>query len=285
MPRRVARLRKKGRKIPLLIQRGRRTRLPARGRERGMQRAARIAIYRASETKERRYANTSVAIGVMGNSSWNAAGAAGIFPLTPNTTSNKGIDILQGTGEGNRVGNSIRVSKAVFRFYLSARGYDASSNPIPRPSVVKYWIVSVKQGIDFNDLADVQNLSLDFFETTNGTTGTFADLRDTMMPINNDKYVVHKTGEIKVGYADFTGTGNQTNSQFFANNDFKLYSKRSIDVTKYIPKQIRYVDNNSQPTTKPVWIIFSAYPADGSTAGNELPVNMNQVYDFKYKDL
>lgn len=276
---------KKSRKLAPLRKRAAAKRRAVRGRDRKMLRAARVAIYRASETKERRYANTSVAIGVMGNSSWNAAGAAGIFPLTPNTTSNKGIDILQGTGEGNRVGNSIRVSKAVFRFYLSARGYDASSNATPRPSVVKYWIVSAKQGIDFNDLADVQNLSLDFFETTNGTTGTFADLRDTMMPINNDKYVVHKSGEIKVGYADFTGTGNQTNSQFFANNDFKLYSKRSIDVTKYIPKQIRYVDNNSQPTTKPVWIIFSAYPADGSTAGNELPVNMNQVYDFKYKDL
>lgn len=255
-----------------------------------MRRIANMAVMRNAETKETLLSADLTLIGCFDCNQWNLAVSPQIISLTPNAGTNNGIEILQGTGEANRVGTKITTSRAVFRMICQMSEYNATSNPGPRPVVVKYWIISAKDGLDFKDQSDVKPIVAgaggQFFNNNNSSTGTFYDLRDLLYPVNDSRFTIHKTGEMKIGFADNSGTGASATSQNFTNNDFKYYVKRSINVKKFIPKVIRYTDNASQPTTKPVWIIFSCYYADGSTmTAAQAPIRLTWHYDYKFKDM
>jgi len=52
------------------------------------------------------------------------------------------------------------------------------------------------------------------------------------------------TAYYKVGYAAYAGIGNDTNAQFFENNDYKLNQFVNVDLTKYCVKNIKFDDNS-----------------------------------------
>lgn len=278
---------KKGKFRPLRSKKGRKSKTTTTSRIRQI---ATRALLRNAETKEIKLSADRTAIGCFDCNQWNLAVSPQIIALTPNAGTNNGIEILQGTGEANRVGTTIQTSRAVFRFCVSMQDYNATTNPQPSPVVVKYWIVSAKHGLPFKDQSDVKPIVAgsggNFFNNNNTSSGTWFDLRDLLYPVNDSRYIVHKSGEMKIGYSDNSGTGSSAASQNFTNNDFKYFVKRSINVRKYIPKIIRYTDNASQPTTKPVWILFSCYYAsDLSMTAAVAPIKLTWHYDYRFKDM
>lgn len=267
-----------------------RSRYPSLTYERKLSKLAEMAVLRNSETKEALLSADRQSIGCFDCNQWNLAVSPQIISLTPNAGSNNGIEILQGTGEANRVGTKITTTRGIFRVLCTMNEQNATTNPGPRPTIVKYWVISAKDGLDFKDQSNVKPIVAgvggNFFNNNNSSTGTLYDLRDLIYPVNDSRYTVHTTGEMKIGFSDNSGTGSSALSQNFTNNDFKYYDRRVIDVTKYLPKVIRYTDNASQPTTKPVWIIFSCYYADDLTMTAAIaPVKITWHYDYQWKDL
>lgn len=194
-------------------------------------------------------------------------------------------DINQGTGEGARIGNQIRTRKLVYRGILCAKPYSGSTNPTPKPVEVR--MVFYRQR---NDPAVLPpSPSTDFFQFNNTTNPIPDSLQNQIQVVNTDKYQVFMQRVYKVGWAlnattDAPSSSVPVNAQ--PNNDFSINCKFAIDLTKYLPKVIRYNDNNAEPTSAGLFCLFILAYADGTAIGNAaIPVELSSTLDFQYEDM
>lgn len=252
---------------------------------RTIRRQARLTVLRMVETQDADNRASLFTVGAMGGNNWDLTFQC--YCLTPNTNANNGIAINQGASEGARKGNRIRTVRSSIRFAAVPVGYDATTNPTPKPFFLCWAVISAKRGHDFNDIADVIAVKNDLYDTGSGTMGSARTIMDFIRPINTEKYTVHKCGRHKLFWSEYTGTGNASmNGGMGANNDFKYSVMKKLNFTKYVPKVITYVDNSAQPTSKPVWIVFYTVYADGSAHGTlHTPCQISLFQDFKFKDL
>lgn len=253
---------------------------------RAMNMAARRQINRMVETQDANDRTTDVLIGSMTSTAWTAGDQ--IWCLTPNTTSNKGIVIAPGTGEADRKGNKVRTAACRIRITGIMEAYNATSNPTPRPQIVRWFVITAKKGVDFDDVGNVIDIRNDLYEDGNNTQIAGGNIFDTMLAINTDKYNIHAAGQFKIYWAEYTGTGGSgaTNGNN-TNNDFKYFFQKNFNFTKYCPKVIQYMDNSSgKPTSKAVWFCMYTVPADGGTPGPAVtPIRVKIIQEFKFKDL
>lgn len=239
-------------------------------------------VNQMKETQQPAQRTTDIATGGLLSTAWAAGNQ--ILAVTPNSTANNGIQITQGTGEANRNGNRIRTTYAGIRFCATMLPYNAVTNPNVKPMLLKYWVISAKPGQDFSTLADVIGWANNAFDNGNTSSGSSRSLYDLMFDYNNDLYNVHTSGMCKLGYAGYTGTNNDPQAGNYNNNDFKIFAKRSLNLTKYCPKIIKFNDNDARPFSKPIWFVWAAYYADGTTSNDAyqmVRVRLTQHYHFK----
>lgn len=256
-------------------------------RKKTVARVARMEVLRMKETQDSNNNVYITPVGAIGGTRWATTGTGVILSVTPNSAGNNGIQITQGTGEGNRQGNTIRTVSARIRFTAVPSDYNATTNPTPKPFYLCWMVISAKRGAPFNQQTDVQAISADLYDNGSSAVAASRNTFDFMRPINNDKYTVHKAGRRKIFWDNYNGTGNETlNGGLGANNDFSAAAMVKLDLTKYCPKRIRYVDNATNPTSKPVWICFYTVWADGSAmdVAHE-PCTLNILQDFRFKDM
>lgn len=248
-------------------------------------RVARLEVLRMKPSQDADGRTSIFQVGAIGGNQWSLGFQ--IYAVTPNTSANNGVPIVQGDGEGNRSGNDIRLVKTTMRFTAVPTDYNATTNPTPKPFYLCWMIVSARTGVPFNQASNVNAISADLFDNGNSTLPADRTVFDMMRPINDDKYVVHKAGRRKVFWQYYNGTGNETlNGGLGANNDFAAAVMVKLDLTKYCPKRIRYVDNSANPTSKAVWIVFYTVWADGSAMDvNHAPCQVNLIQDVRFKDL
>lgn len=93
----------------------------------------------------------------------------------------------------------------------------------------------------------------------------------------------------KIGYAASGGSTSNgvavAASQYFSNNDFKLSVRGAVDVTKWMPKTVKWNDAGEVNTT---WLfcLVQVVAADGSTLGYATKaINMMAETQFSYIDL
>lgn len=171
--------------------------------------------------------------------------------------------VAQGTGAGNRVGNQVKVKKLTFKGVLTPLAYDATTNTNPQPREVKMWFF-YERGAGNTLPASPRT---DFFQAGNSTDGLNDDLSDMVAPVNTDKYVVVATRTFKVGYQQFATTGSSPGYGNFANNDFKLNCKFSVDLTKHIPKIMRWNDGDQTPRSRGLFCMVADVAANGGATG------------------
>lgn len=198
------------------------------------------------------------------------------------------LAIDQGAGQAQRIGSSITTKRCILRFVLTPQA-QGSANLNPRPQLVTLWIFKLKSGIQ-DDRQNAANIvASDMFELNNGDTDLNWDLTDLTRPVNTSVMRVLARRTFKLGTAIYDGTGSnpQPLSQHFANNDFKYNITRTMNVTKYVNKKIRFNDNNVHPTTSKTYFMFSCSPADGSSGEQPTgysPVRVNWYMDYHYED-
>lgn len=211
-------------------------------------------INRAAEKKQ-----TDYEPGV--NSMFNATNASyTIHPLTPYTGQ---MVIAQGTGQGQRIGNKIRVNKALLRLVMYPRTYNATTNNAPIPQNIIVFIFGMKPNLD--TFSDANSIILNsFFQNGNGSYGITSSILDQVSQVNSDQVTLFYKKSYKLGVAAYTGSGNQAAQQFYNNNDYKYSIVKTLDITKHYPKILAYNDTDTVATSRGVYMAVVPYNADGS---------------------
>ena len=65
-------------------------------------------------------------------------------PIGPSSTS---YLISQGAGQGQRIGNVIRVKKVILKYYLFPMPYDAETLTVPQPQLVRIWVGNIRSDL------------------------------------------------------------------------------------------------------------------------------------------
>jgi len=212
-----------------------------------------------------------------------------IIPLTPYFESGlsvaQNLDITQGTGVANRIGNSIKTRSGYFRAVLYPAPYHATLNPNPRPVIVTQWVFKLKSGVT-DSTGSVMGILLNtFFKDQNSTVGTYNSLTDSVLKVNPDYINLLSRKSYKLGYSSDAGTGAVPAYQNYANNDYKHNHIIRMSTTRFLRKQIRYTDNNAQPLTGTTWMVFTCAYADGSTMpSTHVPAYINWENDYQFED-
>ena len=190
--------------------------------------------------------------------------------------------VRQGGGSNQRVGNQIRVTKAIVRGYVNLKPYSATNNPYDYPIYVKMWLCR-RQTTNVT-ITGVNPTTADwaqFFQTGNSAVGFQSNMLDMMLYHNKDYWNVfqQKTIQLSTNFASGSvitnpGSGRVSTSFYF-------------DVTKYLGN-LKFNDDNADyvPTNKELLLVFQAVKADGSTPGALLDVAEYHIaYDYQFEDL
>lgn len=244
-----------------------------------MKMAIRKEIKREVEVKSRQtYYGT---VGLYGPAS-AAFNSVNNWVVCPSSTA---CDIQQGTGEGQRIGNQVRTRKLVFSGVFTPKAYSSTTNPDPGPLEVKMFF--------YRERADPAVLpaapSTDFFQFNNSSNAIPDSLMNQIEVVNTDKYQLFTTRSLKLGYqynnVPNAGSGSAALGQIQPNNDFNLNVKFEIDLTKYLPRIVRYNDNNAEPTSAGIYCLIVAARADGAAIGTSaIPFQLAAVLNYEYED-
>lgn len=198
-----------------------------------------------------------------------------------------GVDINQGVGQGQRVGNKVTLKSMILRVILAPYNYQATLNPLPAPAVIRFVVFYDKLNPHLTPSPQTSGDILDF---NNGTSRFLNDLLDSVVGFNTDRYRILVDRKVKLGYSSYTGTGTTAANQSYNNNEFKYNANFTVDLAKFLPKNITYNDNTSEASV-PHGLSFMCIPcrADGAPyaiAANSTTVALGQYYiRTKYTDV
>lgn len=204
------------------------------------------------------------------------------FNVIPVGLGPSSIILSQGTGQGQRIGNVVTTKKLTFKGTIVPLGYDAVFNAQPLPVCVKMWLFYDKT---LPTTLPNPDSTADFFQDGSGVATFHRDLTDLWSPINTDRYRILTTRMFKVGYAGYTGTGALPQQGNFNNNDYKLSANFSMNLTKYYPKRVKYIDGSTLPSTRGLFAMFEPIWANGTqTPVGQRTCNLQYMLDYQFED-
>lgn len=191
------------------------------------------------------------------------------------------VRIEQGVEQAMRVGNTIRTKRCIFKGVMYPLPPNEGTNPDPCPMEVCMWIFKIKDQKNGAALTNAQYfVNNEFFQSSNSTTGVTGDIINMVQTINADNIKLYYKRVFKLGFASGATLTNDN-----PNNDFALNRKFSIDITKYLPKVIKYDDDNENPSINPVYCFIAPFRADGSVYdGNYKVINVDYELNYVYED-
>lgn len=190
-----------------------------------------------------------------------------------NSPGGAGMQIAQGTGAGNRIGNKITITKALAKIVLMPYPYTATYNTVPKPQDVRIIVFKLK-GLD-RSLANAQAMfstTGSCFQSNNSSAGLGGDVVDMVRKLNGDTVTVYKDFRVKVGAASWTdgASGAIGAAGYFANNDYKYNQFITIDLLKNgMPKVWDFNDTSTTPYGyNPLYIVVDPVNCDGTAHTN-----------------
>lgn len=246
-------------------------------RKPGLKRVINREISRRVENKCRQHAVTDMVLRGAGNT---ALLDGTIVPISPYAAF---VEILQGIGQGARIGNRIRTKSLVIKGTIVPLPYDVTTNNVPRPVVVKLFFFYDKTdptGVPSPATAD------DFFQFNNTTDGFSNDLVDVWRPINKDRYRLLTSRVFKLGNSSYEASaGALPQFQWYTNNDFKLNHNFRVSLTKHMIRDVYYQDNSTTPTTRGIYMLPLVMYADSLTmSADQLTCKMSYSIDYWFED-
>lgn len=190
-----------------------------------------------------------------------------MLQLTPSNQTAADYQIIQGTSQGARIGNSITVMKATLKYALYPTAYNVTSNPTPKCIDIRCFIVSMK-GVPNGQVTKAQlhdiltNTCFANGATSNGMTNNMYDL---VQAWNTDVLTVYSDFTLKLGQAGMSGNTGSSAIMLQANNDYKLNHVVKLDITKYLPKKITFNDADTNSTSRQVFLVWAPINFDGTT--------------------
>lgn len=209
---------------------------------------------------------------------FQTAGTAGACLQLDVSLTNGFLAISQGTGQGDRIGNKIRVVKATLSYVLYPYPYHITLNPAPTPQDIR--MVLARNNTDVQSTPPIGT----FFQNGDTTATCSGGLTDMCKTVNRDGVSVFKDWRHKVAPSVFaTLSGGAASSFYGANNDYKLNVLKKVDITKYVPKVIDYLDTAGTTSKSLFWNVFCA-DADGTIGGSTYTIQGTYTIDFTFVD-
>lgn len=202
-----------------------------------------------------------------------------LYPVLPYTGF---TSIPQGVGQGSRVGNMCKVRKVLLKYVLFPFAYDATVNPNPVPCDVQIFLLRLKQN---QGLLPTAAQLLNLVQVGSSSTSLQGNLSDIAInSFNKDLFYV-KTFVHRCGFSSYNGTGALPAAQNYNNNDYKLNTIRTHDLTKMVASTMRFDDGNATHLGKNIFFGFQAVNATGGTLGaTTTPMRIQYWIDIIYED-
>jgi len=234
--------RKRGMKSKAVIKKRLWSKFKAKQNNKNIVRIVKQTLAKKIETK---YTNASSVDGYVGQ--W-ATGSTKVwyhFPLVPT------LNMSQGTAQGNRIGNSIRLKRWVLKGTIHP-GQEVNVSPTTtnylRYSHQGYAMVYLLKRTD-GEAIDTELPGL--FQNGNASYAAAGTYLDHMLPINKDKYKVYASRKFKLGPSSPISASSTDNNIMLNNNDFKLVADFGFDITRFVGKNAMIKYNDGLTTAQP----------------------------------
>lgn len=193
------------------------------------------------------------------------------------------FDLAQGTGDGQRVGNSVNCTKAVLNLIVR-KNLQISAATNSRPCVVSIFIGYLKN--NRGESPDAYFGSL--FEDGNSAIPWNGTMLRTLRVVNKKMFSVLHRYDFKVGASNPSTTANVINS--YSNNDFNTFYKKKIPLKELLGKITWTEDGTAGSHNKDLWMFASYCNIDDSIDAIATDVANKQVdilyyVDTEYKDI
>lgn len=242
-----------------------------KARDFNIRRIARRELRRQIEDKEQRFNSEGFFYNYMGTASWESGN---IYDVNYHI----GQNITQGTGQGQRIGNKIRVTKYNIKYRFWANTPNFLNN-----CYLKLFIVSDKRNPNTCTVGDISTAVLNgpWFNNGSGSTGMTQKVYDTMMPVDRDRWRVHKQRMWKIGVS----SNPQGAVTGYGNNDFKYSGVLNINLSKFMPKVLQFLDTSTTINSRNTFLVFQVVKADNTIdAVNTAHLAWSRVVEMKFED-
>jgi len=195
------------------------------------------------------------------------------------------VDITQGTGQGERVGNKLRIKKATLSFVMLPLPYNETTNADPIPLEIDMILFTAKE---VPQTIWSPTAMSDFFQLGNSVAAPTGNLLDLTRTVNSDSYTMRLRRQFKLGYGSFIlAPANNTNANY-VNNDFKYNIRQTIDITKHLVKNVRFQDNSANAVSHMTQMWVQAVYADNTQmdagSAGTIPGEMQYTISVEYTD-
>lgn len=234
-------------------------------------------IHKQAENKEADWAGLNT-INIFGGTNFNTQN---IIPMSPYSTY---LTISQGTTASSRIGNKIQTRKLILKFVMTPLPYNGATNTLPKPQdVMIYWVKSKDTPVSLTSSSGMGA----FFQASAGASGPTGNIFDNIKQVNTDVWTVCHKMRLKLGNANYAGTGSSAGDQTFANNDYKLNHIKTVDLTKHCPKIVSFNDNNTTPISPTLQMIILPCNADGTGYNSSSQYQCQLYYQlyYQYEDM
>ena len=193
-------------------------------------------------------------------------------------------NMAQGTGQGQRVGNKIKVKRWILKGQImpheSGQTYDEESAYLSK-SYQGYLTIYFGRRTDGGS---VDGPITQFLQSGNTAINPLGSTTEMMLSVNKDLYKVYWRKTFKMGQAWGSNVSSNIQNQT-ANNDFALTRTFGFDVCKYILKNriLKFNDTTTSSTDRDlsrlaIWAVWR--PAIGSLANPNPLLSCRSFYDI-----
>jgi len=189
--------------------------------------------------------------------------------------------IVQGLGQGDRIGNVIKTRSCFMNYSIAPYQYDAVFNPIPRPCIVMVFFGKLKNS---KPTAPTSSDYAKLYQTGNSSIGPYSTPLDLIKAFNKDYFTIYKVFQHKLGFAINTNSGANVASASYANNDFKLMITNKVNLTKMCPKTLKFNDTTNTPTNDGLYMWALTVNADGVATTNTKVAQIWTSNTYTYED-
>ena len=166
-----------------------------------------------------------------------------------------------GTGQSQRIGNEINVRSAVIRGRINCLDYNATTNPVLSPIIVKMWLCRRKNSsVGINGNPTLTNFN-QFFQAGSTTVGFQNNILDMLFQVNKDYWTVVGQKQIQV---QPWGTSNTGATAGIGGGSEKVSVPFSFSFAKHLGK-LKYNDSGTDPTNKELFLVFQTIYSNGVT--------------------
>lgn len=202
--------------------------------------------------------------------------AAGTFPTSRNLTPL----LNQGTSNSQRVGNEVQCVNGYIRGYVNILPYNAISNALSTPILVKLWLCWYRQRNSY--IISDTDAATSFFDVNGGVVGFQGNTLDLLLPVNKDNWGILEEKEFKLGATYASATGAVGTGGYYDMSNMSNYFM--FDITKYLGKLL-YDDTTNIAKNRNLFLIFQAVNADGGPSGTNVSAEYHTTTVVEYVDV